>query len=65
MDKIRYYSNFFMIAVYFSLGLLFFFTDIAEQTFPDYRKELGCTMIVYAGIRTFMVIRKHKREKGE
>jgi hypothetical protein len=54
-----------MIAVYFSLGLLFFFTHIAEETFPSYRKELGCTMIVYAGIRTFMLIRKRNREREE
>lgn len=65
MDKIRYYSNFFMIAVYLSLGLLFFFTQIAENIFPNYRKELGATMIIYAGIRTFLIIRKNRREKDE
>jgi hypothetical protein len=63
LDKIRYYSNFFMIAVYFGLGLLFFFTDIAVNIFPSYRKELGVTMVVYAGIRSYLIIRKHKREK--
>jgi hypothetical protein len=51
-----------MIAVYIGLGLLFFFTDIAAETFPAYRKELGATMLVYSAIRTFMIIRKHRRE---
>ena len=64
MNKIRYYSNFVMIAVYLGLGLLFFFTNIAEETVPSYRKELGATMMIYAVVRTFLVIRKHKRDNG-
>jgi len=52
-----------MIAVYLGLGLLFFFTDIALNTFPNYRKELGATMLIYSVIRTFLVIRKHKKEQ--
>lgn len=52
-----------MIAVYLGLGLLFFFTDIALKTFPNYRIELGATMIIYSGIRTFLVIKKHKKEQ--
>lgn len=63
MDKIRYYSNFFMIAVYLGIGLLFFFTDIAVNTFPNYRKELGATMMIYAVVRSFLMIRKHKKDK--
>lgn len=63
MDKIRYYSNFFMIAVYLGLGLLFLFTDIAASTFPNYRKELGITMLIYCVIRTFLMIWKHKKEQ--
>jgi hypothetical protein len=54
-----------MIAVYFSLGLLFFFTDIGVDMFPSYRKELGVTMIIYSGIRSFMVIRKHRKERED
>ena len=63
VNKIRYYSNFLMIAVYVALGLLFFFTDIAIETFPNYRKELGMTMLVYSVVRTIMTIRKRKRDK--
>ena len=63
VNNIRYYSNFLMIAVYVALGLLFFFTDIAIETFPNYRKELGVTMLVYSFVRTIMTIRKRKRDK--
>jgi len=52
-----------MIAVYLGLGLLFFCTDIGIDTFPSYRKELGITMIVYAVIRSVMIIRKNKRDQ--
>ena len=52
-----------MIAVYVALGLLFFFTDIAIETFPNYRKELGMTMLVYSVVRTIMTIRQRKRDK--
>jgi hypothetical protein len=54
-----------MIAVYVGLGLLFFLTDIAKETFPAYRKELGATMLIYAGIRLVMTIRKIKREQKD
>ena len=54
-----------MVAVYLALGVLFFFTDIAINTFPNYRKELGMTMLVYAVIRTVMTIRKNKREQQD
>jgi len=52
-----------MIAVYLGLGLLFLFTDIAASTFPNYRKELGITMLIYCVIRTFLMIWKHKKEQ--
>ncbi len=64
VNNIRYYSNFLMIAVYVALGLLFFFTDIAIETFPNYRKELGMTMLVYSVVRTIMTIRKRDKESG-
>ena len=54
-----------MIAVYLGLGLLFFFTDIASNTFPSYRQELGATMLIYSVIRTFLVIRKHRKEQKD
>ena len=63
MNKIRYYSNFFMIAVYVGLGLLFFFTDIGSDMFPNYRQELGITMLIYSVVRTGLIIWKHKKEQ--
>lgn len=49
-----------MVAVYLALGVLFFFTDIAIDTFPEYRKTIGITMIVYGILRIFLTIRKIK-----
>lgn len=63
MNKIRYYSNFLMIAVYLGLGLLFFFTNIGIDSFPNYRQELGITMLIYAVVRTGLIIWKHKKEQ--
>ncbi len=65
IDKLRYYSSYAMIAVYLALGIIFFFTDIAETTFPSYRKEIGCTMMIYSVVRLFLTIRKNKRDKDE
>ncbi len=48
-----------------ALGIVFFFTDIAETTFPSYRKEIGSTMIIYSVIRLVLTYRKNKREKNE
>ena len=63
VKRIRLYTSFIMVALYLALGLLFFFTDIALDTFPNYRKELGVTMMVYSVIRTVMNVRRIKREK--
>ena len=52
-----------MIAVYLGIGLLILLTDNAINMFPNYRKELGCTMIIYAVVRSFLMIRKHKKDK--
>ena len=41
VNKLRFYSNFVMVAIYISLGLLFLVTDVAIDTFPGYRKETG------------------------
>ncbi len=65
VNTIRYYFNFLMVAVYLSLGLLFLFTDISYETFPEYRKELGIVLIVYGIIRTVLAIRKIKRENEQ
>jgi hypothetical protein len=64
-DKIRYYSGFLMIAVYVALGLLFLFTDIASDTFPVYRKPVGCVFILYAAMRAFLNIRKQKEKNKD
>ena len=53
-----------MIAVFLGLGLLFFCTDIAADTFPNYRKELGITMFIYCAFRTGVIIWKHRKDKN-
>jgi hypothetical protein len=63
VTKIRYYSNFAMVAIYIALGLLFLFTDIGIDSFPAYRKEIGWVMLIYAVIRVALSIRKFKREE--
>jgi len=65
VEKLRYYSGYIMIVVYMALGIVFFFTDIAETTFPSYRKEIGSTMMIYSVIRLVLTYRKNKREKDE
>jgi hypothetical protein len=52
-----------MVAVYLALGLLFFFTDIAYNTFPNYRKEIGFTMMIYSIVRLVMTIKKNKNNQ--
>jgi hypothetical protein len=52
-----------MVAIYAALGLLFLFSDIGIDTFPAYRKEIGCIMLIYAVIRTVLSIKKFKREE--
>lgn len=54
-----------MVAVYLFLGLLFLFTDIAIETFPAYRKEIGSTLLIYSVIRLLLQYYKNKREKNE
>jgi hypothetical protein len=65
VNKIRYYSNFIMVAIYVSLGLLFLFTDIADELFPAYRKPVGITLLVYAIMRTYLIIKKIKEEEND
>ena len=52
-----------MVAIYIALGLLFLFSDIGTESFPAYRKEVGCVMIVYAAIRIVLSRQKFKREE--
>ncbi|MCW3083182.1 MAG: hypothetical protein JWP12_548 [Bacteroidetes bacterium] len=60
-NKLRYYVNFIMVAVYLALGLLFLFTDIAEETFPANRKAVGTVLLVYGCFRMIITIQKLKR----
>ena len=50
-----------MVAVYLALGLLFLFTDIAEETFPARRKAVGTVLLVYGIFRMIITIQKLKR----
>jgi hypothetical protein len=59
-NRIRYYSSFFMVALYVAIGLLFLCTDIAIDTFPMYRTGVGITMIVYAAVRAYLTIRRER-----
>ena len=54
-----------MIAVYVALGSIFLFTDIAIETFPAYRKEIGATLLIYSIIRVLLQKSKNKKEKNE
>jgi len=54
-----------MVAIYVSLGLLFLVTDVAIDTFPGYRKEIGGILLLYALIRLILQYYKIKREKDE
>jgi hypothetical protein len=54
-----------MVAIYISLGLLFLFTDIATDAFPSFRKILGCVLIGYGSLRTYLNIKKIREEEDE
>jgi hypothetical protein len=60
-SKIRYYSNFIMVAFYLALGLLFLFTEIAIDIFPENRVPIGIVFICYGLFRTGMTIWKIKK----
>ena len=64
-NKIRYYSNFIMVVIYVALGLLFLFTDIALETFPQNRIAIGIVFIVYAAFRTLLTIQKIRKAGQE
>ena len=52
-----------MVAVYLVVGLLFLFTDIAIQTFPQYRQPVGVVLIAYAAFRLYSTIRLGKQNE--
>lgn len=61
VNKISHYFGFAMVAVYVALGLLFLFTDISIEIFPEYRTQVGITMILYAIYRTYTIYKKVKK----
>lgn len=65
LNKFRYYSNFVMVVIYLAMGVLFLFTDIGIDYFPAFRTEVGWVMIIYAGIRTILSIKKFKQKEHE
>jgi len=52
-----------MVAIYIALGLLFLFTTIANDTFPVYRTEVGCLMLIYSGYRGYSTYKKIKQNE--
>jgi uncharacterized membrane protein HdeD (DUF308 family) len=64
-NKIRYYSGFIMVVIYLALGLLFLFTDIAENTFPANRKPIGVIFIVYGIFRAIVSVQKIRKANRE
>jgi hypothetical protein len=64
-NKIRYYSNFIMVAFYLTFGFLFLFTEIAIDTFPAYRTPLGIVFICYGVFRMILTIQKIRKVNQE
>jgi hypothetical protein len=54
-----------MVAVYLALGLLFLFTDIAENIFPANRTPIGIVFLSYGLFRMITTIRKIKKADQE
>ncbi|HEX8515229.1 MAG TPA: hypothetical protein VF868_03445 [Bacteroidia bacterium] len=52
-----------MVALYFALGLLFLFTDIAIDTFPENRRPIGIVFIIYGLFRMIVTIQKLRKLK--
>jgi hypothetical protein len=62
-NRFRNYFGFVMVLLYIVLGGLFLFTDIASETFSQYRTGIGITFIIYGIIRSWMTWKKIKREE--
>ncbi len=65
IHTIRYYFSFVIVALYFSIGAMFLFTDVAIETFPVYRTPVGILLIVYAGYRAYAAIKKERARRAE
>lgn len=57
--------SYFMIGVYFSIGILFLFTDVLIEMIPRKREALGAVFIVYALIRLALAFIRSKRQQKE
>lgn len=60
--KIRYYFGFFIVALYFVIGIAFLFTDVAIQQFPLYREAVGCVLLVYGVFRAYSLVKANKNK---
>ena len=63
ITKIRYYFGFFIVGLYFVIGLAFLFTDTAIQQFPMYREAVGCVLLVYGAFRAYSIVKANKKEQ--
>ena len=62
INNIRYYFSFIMAGLYLAIGLLFLFSDIGIQMFPDYREIIGGLLILYSCFRLYSIIKKKKQQ---
>jgi hypothetical protein len=62
---IRHLVALLMVAVYFSIGVIFLFTDLGFDTFPLYRTPIGITLMIYGTFRALLTWQKIRKEKQE
>jgi len=60
--RIRYYFDLIMGILYITLGILFLFTNIAIDTFPSYRTQVGILLVSYASFRFYTSTKKLKQK---
>jgi hypothetical protein len=61
---IRYYFDLIMGLIYLSVGILFLFTNIAIDNFPEYRIQVGGLLIAYALFRFYTSTKKIKQKNA-
>ena len=62
--QIRYYFDLIMGMVYITIGILFLFTNMAIDTFPSYRTQVGILLIAYALFRFYTSTKKMKQKNA-
>lgn len=65
ITKIRYCFAFFIVGLYFVIGLAFLFTDAAIQQFPMYREAVGCVLLLYGSFRAHSIVKANKKAEEE